>query len=723
MQHITMLKSIVTLHLKATYNSYGQIFFSMRTWFAVVVLMLSILDVRVGLGGLMAVVITNLLSHLLGFSKEKIANGVYGFNAAFMGMSLMFKFYLNSSFLLFYIFGVILSFLLTIWLETVLSKNKLPVLTLPFVITSFIIDLSFRSFANIELITQFDRFTVLLAKQMCVPWYGLVHSLDNIQLPQLIYYYFKTLASIFFTDSILVGILIFVALLIHSRIKSTVAFLGFFCAFAVSKIMGFDLQQLTANLAGTNFIFWGMAIGSFFIIPNIHSYLLVAGLTPMLFLLYASIEILIAGIGLSSYTLSFSLITILLIYVFSHRLSNKFFVFPLIQYYNPEKTVYKSVNFLQRFGNDLPFKMKLPFLGEWTVSQGYNGKITHLGEWKNALDFVITDNENKTYSGLGTSKNDFYCYNKPIMAPADGYVYQISNITNDNNINEVNTKKNWGNTIIINHLNGLYTQISHLKKDSFKVNIGDYVTKGMVLASCGNSGRSPEPHLHFQVQLNPEIGAKTHPYPFGYYFEKTDGKPILRIGEIPTENSIIYNVDSLDLIHNTFDFKPGKELNVKFNGEKLNWKVATNEYNQTYIFCEKSKSTAYFVNDGTMFYFTDFEGRKNSALYLFYRSCFRLLLAGERSINVKDSIPLLKELPLAVKWLQDLIAPIALLSRVDFSSQLHQLDNPFYPENVEFVNQVEVKFFGKKQPFTEYTVAISKSKIEIKSKNQNLCIE
>lgn len=101
MQHITMLKSIVTLHLKATYNSYGQIFFSMRTWFAVVVLMLSILDVRVGLGGLMAVVITNLLSHLLGFSKEKIANGVYGFNAAFMGMSLMFKFYLNSSFLFF----------------------------------------------------------------------------------------------------------------------------------------------------------------------------------------------------------------------------------------------------------------------------------------------------------------------------------------------------------------------------------------------------------------------------------------------------------------------------------------------------------------------------------------------------------------------------------------------------------------------------------------------
>ncbi|HHT61387.1 MAG: urea transporter [Paludibacteraceae bacterium] len=717
------LKSVANLHLKATYNSYGQIFFSMQTWLAVTILIVSMLDVRVGFGGLVAVMITNLLSHLLGFSKEKIATGVYGFNAVFMGMSLMFKFYLNSSFLLFYIFGIVLSFLLTVWLETVFSKKSLPVLTLPFVITSFIIDLSFKSFANIEQITQFDRFTVLLAKQMSVPWYGLVHSLDNIQLPQLVYYYFKTLASIFFTDSILVGILIFVALLIHSRIKSTVAFLGFFCAFAVSKIVGFDLQQLTANLAGTNFIFWGIAMGSFFIIPNIYSYLLVAGLTPVLFLLYAGIEKIIAGSGLSSYTLAFSVLTILLIYVLIHRTFNKFFVFPLIQYYNPEKTVYKRVNFLQRFENDLPFKMKLPFLGEWTVSQGYHGEITHLGEWGNALDFVITDNDKKTYSLPGTKKDDFYCYNKPVLAPADGYVYQISNITKDNEINDVNTNKNWGNTIIINHLNGLFTQISHLKQDSFTVNIGDYVTKGTVLASCGNSGRSPEPHIHFQIQLSPEIGAKTHPYPFGYYFEKTNDKPILRIGDVPTENSIIYNVDCLDLIYNAFNFKPGKELNVNFNGEKVKWTVATNAYNQSYIFCEKSKSTAYFVNDGTMFYFTDFEGRKKSALYTFYRSCFRLLLAGERSIEVKDSIPLSKELPLTLKWLQDFIAPIVLLSRVNFSSKLNRLDNPYYPENAEFVNRVEVKSFWKKEQPTEYTVAISQSKIEIKSKNLSLCIE
>jgi len=67
--------------------------------------------------------------------------------------------------------------------------------------------------------------------------------------------------------------------------------------------------------------------------------------------------------------------------------------------------------------------------------------------------------------------------------------------------------QNWGNSVIINHLNGLYTQISHIKKIVF----GKYwrlCKKGALIASCGNSGRSPEPHIHFQAQHVPVLGLK-----------------------------------------------------------------------------------------------------------------------------------------------------------------------------------------------------------------------
>lgn len=719
----SQIQSIGELHLNGTINSYAQIFFSQDRWYAVILLTVSMLDYRLGLGGLTAVVLTNLMAHLLGFSKEKIRTGLYGFNAVFIGISMVYNFHVNPALFVLFFFSVILGFMLTIWFETLLSKYKVPILTLPFVFTLFVVDLSFKTFTHIQPILPFDRFTIVLAEQMKVPWYNAVHFFDNTEIPQMLYFYLKTMASIFFTDSILVGVIVVIALLFHSRIKSTVAFLGFFFAFVTSKMMGVDIQQLTQNLAGVNYIFWGMAIGCFFIIPNAYSYLLVVGLTPVLFLFYTGIENLILNMGLSSYTLSFSLLSILLLFILRQRSLNRFFVFPYIQYYNPEKTVYKNVNYMQRFGQETLFKMQLPFLDKWTVSQGYDGAITHLGDWGKALDFVIMDEEGSTCFGRCAQKEDFYCYNKPVLAPADGYVYTISNIARDNEINQVDTRKNWGNTIIINHLNGLYTQISHLKKDSFKVRTGDFVTKGTVVAACGNSGRSPEPHLHFQVQLTPEIGAATHPYPIGYFFEKAKEKQVLRIGEVPQENATAWNVVASGLLLDAFEAKPGKLLRVKYNGEDFLWPVATDAYNKTYIYCRKTKSMAYLENDGTMFYFTDFEGKKSSPLYLFYRSCFKLLLSCEKEIPVKDFVPLTKEHPTGTRWIQDLLAPFVIFTRIKYRSELVEVDNMHFPEKVVYLTQTNTVSFHFKNRRKETSVTVLKNSIEIHFQNEKLCID
>lgn len=717
------IQSIGKLHWNGMINSYAQIFFSQNKWYGIILLLVSMFDYRLGLGGLAAVVLTNLMAHLLGFSKGKIVTGLYGFNAIFIGICLTYKFHVNAAFVVLFLFSVILGFMLTIWFETLFSKYRVPILTLPFVFTLFVVDLSFKTFANIEPILPFERFTIVLAEQMRVPWYHTVHFFDNAEIPQMLYFYLKTIASIFFTDSILAGAIIVIAMFFLSRIKSTVAFLGFFFAFVTSKLMGVDIQLLTQNLAGVNYIFWGMAIGSFFIIPNTYSYLLVIGLTPALFLVNSGIENLIAGLGLSSYTLSFSLLSVLLLFILGQRSLNRFFIFPYIQYYNPEKTVYKNANYMQRFGQGALFKFQLPFLDRWKVSQGYDGSITHLGAWGKALDFVITDEEGSTCFGRCAQKEDFYCYNKPVLAPADGYVYMISNISVDNEINQVDTRKNWGNTIIINHLNGLYSQISHLKKDSFKVHIGDFVTKGTIIAACGNSGRSPEPHIHFQVQLSPEIGSAPCSYPIGYFFEKTDNQPILHIGEVPNETSTVYNVTTSKLLLDAFEAKPGKSLHVKYNNADYVWSMATDAYNKTYIYCAKTKSTAYIENDGTMFYFTDFEGKKSSPLYLFYRSCFKLLLSNEKGIAVKDVIPLTKEHLAGTRWFQDLLAPFFLFTRIRYQSELVEVDNIHFPERMAYRTRTKTVSFYLRSRHRETSVTVFRNKIEINANKQPLCID
>jgi urea transporter len=711
------------LHLNGMINSYAQIFFSRNSTYGILLLLLSMLDVRLGAGGVAAVVLTNLLAHLFGFSKEKINSGLYGFNAVFIGISMLYKFHISPPFLILFLIAVLLGFMFSIWFETMFSKHQIPILTLPFVLTLTVIDLAYGTFTHIMPITSFERFTVLLAEQMKVPWYDTIHMLDHLQLPQMLYYYLKTMASIFFTDSILVGMMLVIALLVHSRIKSTVAFLGFLFAFVTSKLMGVDIRELTQDLAGVNYIFWGMAIGSFFIIPNSYSYLLVVGLTPVLFLFYSGIENLIGDIGISSYTLSFSLLSILILYILKQRSSSRFFTFPYIQYFNPEKTVYKNVNYMQRFGQELLFKLQLPFLDKWRVSQGYDGTITHLGEWSKALDFEITDEEGKNCFGGCTRKEEYYCYHKPVLAPADGYVYLISNITEENEIGSVDTHNNWGNTIIINHLNGLYTQMSHLKKDSFRVRTGDFVKRGTVVAACGNSGRSPIPHLHFQVQLTPEVGATTYPYPFGYYFEEQDDKPLLRIGETPAEGSIISNLPLSALASEALDAKPGRVLRVKQESETWLWEVATDAYNKSYIRCGKTGSTAYFENDGTMFYFTDFEGKKSSPLYLFYRSCFKLLLSSEKNIVIKDRMPLTKEHPVGTKWLQDFLAPFILFTRIRYESFLAEVDNIHYPEKIIYRIVTKRSFLNFKPQSREASVTIAKKNIEIHTQKQRLCID
>jgi hypothetical protein len=56
-----------------------------------------------------------------------------------------------------------------------------------------------------------------------------------------------------------------------------------------------------------------------------------------------------------------------------------------------------------------------------------------------------------------------------------------------------------GNYIVIDHENGEFSFYSHLSENSIRVQPGDRVAPGDVIAAVGNTGHSSEPHLHFQL--------------------------------------------------------------------------------------------------------------------------------------------------------------------------------------------------------------------------------
>jgi len=150
----------------------------------------------------------------------------------------------------------------------------------------------------------------------------------------------------------------------------------------------------------------------------------------------------------------------------------------------------------------------LPFEGKWTTFNGGVDKaLSH--SWgilpqRYAYDFIIMNDEGKSFEGDNTRLDSYYCYGENIIAPADGTVVQVSGNHKDSRVTGTKVYcDTWdirGNFIVIQHAEQEFSLSAHLIPGSITVRKGDQVKRGEVIAKCGNSGNTSEPHLHFQLQ-------------------------------------------------------------------------------------------------------------------------------------------------------------------------------------------------------------------------------
>jgi len=330
----------------------------------------------------------------------------------------------------------------------------------------------------------------------------------------------------------------------------------------------------------------------------------------------------------------------------------------------------------------------------------------------------LLDEEMKSYASDGLLCQDYHCFNKPVLAPADGIVEEIIDHLDDNEIGHSDTVNNWGNTITIRHLPGLYTQLSHLRKGSIRITKGEAVKRGDVLAACGNSGRSPQPHLHFQVQASPRPGSKTIDYPFAYYMKRDSGNTKLFSFSNPGEGEIISDVQSHILLRKSFDLRPNTVLDFCYRNEnnlecKEQWIAYTDAYNYNYLYCSATESSAYYVNDGSVFYFTSFYGNKKSLLYYFYLSAFKVLLGYYKGLELKDVLPLNTiRSKNGMIWIHDFIAPFTSRIRANYSIIPAACDDDIHPQTLTLESSVDLSIFGKTRHESSGTIVLSENRIE-----------
>ncbi len=710
---------------KGIINSYGQIFFSTKYWFSFLLLVVSFFDPLAGLAGLLSVATANGIALLFSYNRLSILSGLYGFNALLVGLGL--GIYFNFSIALFFIIVIsaILTLFLSIMMEGILYKYALPFLSIPFLLVIWTLNLAVSDFTALGL-SERGMYTLNMLYANggadlvnAYQWWGdLVNN--NIFTT-----YFISLGAIFFQYNVLAGMVIALGLLIFSRIAFSLSLIGYFSAYFFYLLIGSSIDNVSYMYIGFNYILTAIAVGGFFIIPSKSSYFWTILLIPLVAILTISLNKVFSVFGISMYSLPFNIIVLLFIYVLKFRTRKQTDLNPVVtQEFSPEKNLYSFNNYKNRlapwFEN---VAIQLPFFGQWTVSQAHDGDVTHQGDWRHAWDFIISTEKEGQYKNSGDKVEDYFCYGKSVLAVADGVVEEIIDGIEDNIIGEINLEQNWGNTIVIRHTATLFSKLSHLQAGSFKVAKGEYVKSGQSLANCGNTGRSPFPHLHFQMQTTPFVGSKTLEYPIASYFLNTDHKQALKNFSIPQKNECLSRPIPEKLLQAAFNFIPGKTIKWKNENSKETqiWDVKISALNQTYLECRETKSKAFYTYTEQLFYFTGFTGDKSSDLFKFYLSTQKVQMSFFEGMKFEERVrpnDVYKGLTL---YLQDFIAPFYMWLKPKYSIAYSSSKSGFTKQNIILNSRVEKR---NSSIFLESEITIGNMGIEtMVLNNKKLIIE
>jgi len=125
-------------------------------------------------------------------------------------------------------------------------------------------------------------------------------------------------------------------------------------------------------------------------------------------------------------------------------------------------------------------RYRLPFQKGEThrISQGYEGRWSHRGQDRHAVDFAMPE---------GTT----------VCAAREGVVVDLKESSQTGGPDMKYEDED--NYVSIAHADGTIGEYHHLKYEGVLVEIGDRVTLGQAIALSGNTGYSTLPHLHFGV--------------------------------------------------------------------------------------------------------------------------------------------------------------------------------------------------------------------------------
>ena len=332
------------------------------------------------------------------------------------------------------------------------------------------------------------------------------------------------------------GLAILIGVLCYSRLAIVGAVVGYIAGMATLAALPLAAGVVNPLYVAFNFLFCGMALGAVFFVPSWSSLLLAAFGSAACAVVAAAEIIFFRPLGFAPLALPFNFVILTLLYALRMRSTAKF-LHAGSAHLRPEENFRRFRLNRVRFPDAALPTILCPFSGTRTVTQGVDGEITHRGAWRHALDFEVHDESDRQLSSSGNRLEDNLTFNTPVLSPGSGVVVKTISDVEDRSLGSSNYHDNWGNLAVIQLDGGSYVKLCHLKRNSLVVSEGQRIKAGELIGYCGNSGRSPMPHLHVQLQATPGVGATTVPFRLRHYVETRDGQRQYHSVGIPAERS------------------------------------------------------------------------------------------------------------------------------------------------------------------------------------------
>lgn len=408
------------------------------------------------------------------------------------------------------------------WLTVVLGRLawsliRLPILSLPFALVAMLTAAAGGSLSTLN------------SNSYVAP-----SALLGIQADKFL----SALGNLYFIPNPLAGLFVLSLFLVFSRYYLVLTLVGYYAALFWLKLLGAAPEHLATTAWDSNAILAALLVGGLFATPSF----LTAALATLSAVIAGWLSLALGRIldvaHLVPFSVPFVLAAWLVLYaaVRNTRMTSSF---NLLTPDFPERSYERAQISRARVGNPASVPLAPPFMGLWTVSQGFSGQHTHRGPWRHAIDFIVMKG-GKSFAAKGGRLEDFYCYNLPVLSPAYGQVWRVVNDIPDNMPGTVNVAANWGNCVVIRLYDGKFALVAHLKPGSVTVFPGAWVKPGDIIGHCGNSGRSPQPHIHLHLQTGDESGAPTVPFHMASVLISEEGEaPRYKLAVIPKESSTL----------------------------------------------------------------------------------------------------------------------------------------------------------------------------------------